>query len=332
MAFQNRDMQHPGLSFALMSVEPLRALMLDEQVIEISINAGDVWVERLGESPRLTPLQLTENQVVGMIVNLANISRREVDLHDGSKFAIVSARLPGFRIEAQLPPVAVDGPYVSIRRHNTRSLSLDDYVRMGQLPEFMAEGLSAAVAAHQTLLVVGGTSSGKTTFLNALIQEIDRDERLLLIETIPEVVVPHRNLVRLEADDEQGYSVQRLLKSALRSRPDRILVGEVRGGEAFDFMDAANTGHPGAMGTIHANSAREGLARLENLVLEGRPAMPLPAIKTRIAQTFDLILHMERRRVEGAWVRRLGEALQVLGFDPVTQSYQFETLFPQEPR
>jgi len=128
-------MQHPGLSFALASVEPLHALMTDERVIEISINGHDVWAERLGESPQLTEVRLTENQIVGMIVNLANISRREVDLHDGSKFAIVSARLPGFRIEAQLTPVAVDGPYVSIRRHNARALSLNDYVRSGQLPE-----------------------------------------------------------------------------------------------------------------------------------------------------------------------------------------------------
>jgi pilus assembly protein CpaF len=324
-------MEHPGLSFALMSVEPLRALMEDHEVIEISINAEDVWVERLGRSPQLTDLRLTDTQVVGMIVNLANISRREVDLHDGNKLAIVSARLPGFRIEAQLSPVAVHGPYVSIRRHNSRVLTLDDYVRDGQLAPHQATYLRHAVQTHQTLLVVGGTSTGKTTFLNALIHEVDRDERLLLIETIPELVVPHRNVVRLEADDEQGYPVHRLLKSALRSRPDRILVGEVRGGEAFDFMDAANTGHPGAMGTVHANSAREGIARLENLVLEGRPAMPLAAIKTRIAQTFNLIVHMERRRIGDRWVRRLGELMQLHGYDIPSQTYQTENILTEQP-
>ena len=324
-------MEHPGLSFALMSVEPLRPLMQDPEVIEISINAHDVWVERLGQSPELTDLRLSDNQVVGMIVNLANISRREVDLHDGNKLAIVSARLPGFRIEAQLSPVAVNGPYVSIRRHNTRVLTLDDYVSQGQLGQRHAAFLRHAVQTHQTLLVVGGTSTGKTTFLNALIQEIDRSERLLLIETIPELVVPHRNVVRLEADDEQGYPVHRLLKSALRSRPDRILVGEVRGGEAFDFMDAANTGHPGSMGTVHANSAREGIARLENLVLEGRPAMPLPAIKTRIAQTFNLVVHMQRRRIGDRWVRRLGEVLQLDGYDIPSQTYHTQTVFTEEP-
>lgn len=323
-------MEHPGLSFALMSVEPLRPLMQDDRVIEISINGDDVWVERLGHPPQLSELRLSENQVVGMIVNLANISRREVDLHEGSKLAIVSARLPGFRIEAQLAPVAVDGPYVSIRRHNTQVLGLEDYVAAGQVSERQAAFLRHAVQTHQTVLVAGGTSTGKTTFLNALIREIDREERLLLIETIPELVVPHRNVVRLEADDEQGYPVHRLLKSALRSRPDRILVGEVRGGEAFDFMDAANTGHPGSMGTVHANSAREGIARLENLILEGRPAMPLVAIKTRIAQTFNLVVHMERRRVGEGWVRRLGEVLQVKSFDPSTQTYHFETILNQE--
>jgi pilus assembly protein CpaF len=144
-------------------------------------------------------------------------------------------------------------------------------------------------------------------------------------------VVPHRNVVRLEADDEQGYPVHRLLKSALRSRPDRILVGEVRGGEAFDFMDAANTGHPGAMGTVHANSAHEAIDRLENLVLEGRPAMPLAAIKSRIAQTFHLIVHMQRRRVEGRWVRGLGEVLELQSYDLATQRYRTRSVFTQEP-
>lgn len=324
-------MEHPGLSFALMSVEPLRPLMQDPDVIEISINAGEVWVERLGRSPELTGLRLEPVQLAGMIVNLANISRREVDLHDGGKLAIVSARLPGYRIEAQLSPVAVDGPYVSIRRHNAHAFTLDQHVEAGHLAASHALFLRDAVRAHRTLLVAGGTSTGKTTFLNALIHEIDRDERLVLIETIPELVVPHRNVVRLEADDEQGYPVHRLLKSALRSRPDRILVGEVRGGEAFDFMDAANTGHPGAMGTVHANSALEAIDRLENLVLEGRPAMPLAAIKSRIAQTFHLIVHMQRRRVEGRWVRGLGEVLELQSYDLATQRYRTRSVFTQEP-
>lgn len=324
-------MEHPGLPFAWMSVEPLRPLMLDPSVIEISINADDVWVERLGGVPELTAVRLSEHQLVGMIVNLAHLSRREVDLHDGGKLAIVSARLPGFRIEAQLPPVAVDGPYVSIRRHQSRAVTLDHYVADGQMTCAQAALLRQAVQDHETLLVAGGTSTGKTTFLNALVHEVDRAERLLLIETIPELVVPHRNVVRLEADDEQGYPVHRLLKSALRSRPDRILVGEVRGGEAFDFMDAANTGHPGSMGTVHANSALEGIARLENLVLEGRPAMPLAAVQTRIAQTFRLVVHMQRVRVGDRWVRRLGEVLRLHGHDPVTRSYQTTSVIRQEP-
>jgi pilus assembly protein CpaF len=288
-------------------------------------------VERLGQVPRLTDIRLTDHQLVGMIVNLAHLSRREVDLHDGGKPALVSARLPGFRIEAQLPPVAVDGPCVSIRRHQARAFTLDDYVASGQLRPSEADFLRRAVRAHDTLLVAGGTSTGKTTFLNALAHEIDANERLLLIETVPELVVPHRNVVRLEADESLGYPVHRLLKSALRSRPDRILVGEVRGGEAFDFMDAANTGHPGSMGTVHANSAVEALARLENLVLEGRPAMPLAAVQARIAQTFRLVVHMERVRLGDRWQRRLGEVLQLHGHDPATRTYQTTSVFSQEP-
>lgn len=124
--------------------------------------------------------------------------------------------------------------------------------------------------------------------------------------------------------------MQRLLKSALRSRPDRVLVGEVRGGEAFDFMDAANTGHPGSMGTIHANSAAEGLDRLENLVLEGRPAMPLAAIRKRIAQTFQLVVYMDRRVIDGRVVRGLGELLALSGLDSTNGNYVTQSIFTKE--
>ena len=220
-----------------------------------------------------------------------------------------------------MPPVAVEGPYLSFRRHHPRAMSLHDAVADGDLPPEVASFLQSAVRSRANVLVVGGTGSGKTTLLNALIREVDRTEVLVLIETVPELHVDHENVRRLEADDEQGYSVQRLVKSALRSRPDRILIGEVRGGEAFDFMDAANTGHPGAMGSLHANSALEGLQRFENLVLEGRPHMPLAAIRQRIGQTFDLLVHMERAPVDGRPRRRVREVVSLDGYDAPRESY-----------
>lgn len=323
-------MANAGLPHALASVEPLKHLLDDRSVIEILINPGLVWVERLGFSPEPTDLQLDEMQISGIIANLANISGREVDLLEGKGHLIISARLPGFRIEAQLPPLAVDGPYITIRRLNSRALSLDEYVQSGHLPEWVAQYLRNAVAQRQTILVIGGTSTGKTSFLSALIREIPDHEILLLIETIPEIATHQPFVRRLEADDEQGYPVSRLSKSALRSRPDRIFIGEVRGGEAFDFMDSANTGHPGSMGSLHANSPLDGLDRLENLILEGRPAMPLPSIKARIGQTFNLLVQMERKLIDGRYVRRISEVTRLLGYERGADVYTTETVFLQE--
>lgn len=324
-------MNKGSVDLALSSLRPLEKFLSDKTIIEIMVNGtAPVAVEKLGDRPVSTDVRLSEMQINTIITHLSSISRREVDLHGGDGMLIVSARLPGFRIEAQLPPVAVNGPYISIRAHNSQQLTLDDYVARGAITQTVRDYLRQAISTHQNILVVGGTSSGKTTFLNALIQDIDREERLLSIETIPELNIPHWNTVRLEADDEQGYSVQRLLKSALRSRPDRVLVGEVRGGEAFDFMDAANTGHPGSMGTIHANSAAEGLDRLENLVLEGRPAMPLAAIRKRIAQTFQLVVYMDRRVIDGRVVRGLGELLALSGLDSTNGNYVTQSIFTKE--
>jgi pilus assembly protein CpaF len=321
----------PAVQFAFDAMRPLDKFLKDKAVIEIMINGENpVIIERLGDRPVETDIRLSTVQIQTIITHLSNLARREVDLHGGKGMLVVSARLPGYRVEAQLPPVAVRGPYVSIRAHNSQALTLDDHVGRQSITPAVRQYLGNAVRTHRNILVVGGTSSGKTTFLNALIQEVDREERLLTIETIPELIVRHRNHIGLEADEEQGYSVQRLLKSALRSRPDRVLVGEVRGGEAFDFMDAANTGHPGSMGTIHANSAGEGLDRLENLVLEGRPTMPLPAIRKRIAQTFQVIVYMDRRVVDGRVVRRMGELVELNGLDGSNGDYLMTTIFNQE--
>ena len=300
-----------AISFAMEAMRPLEKFLKDKAVIEIMVNGErPVVVERLGQRPSHTDVKLSTLQINTIITHLSNLARREVDLHGGSGMLVISARLPGYRVEAQLPPVAVHGPYISIRAHNSKALTLDDYEASGSISSEVKRYLLEAVEAHKTILVVGGTSSGKTTFLNALIQAVDPEERLLAIETIPELIIPHQNVVR--------------------SRPDRVLVGEVRGGEAYDFMDSANTGHPGSMGTIHANSAIEGLDRLENLVLEGRPSMPLAAIRKRIAQTFNVVIYMDRRTVHGTVRRQLGELLELKGLDQAGNSYLIDTIFQQE--
>jgi pilus assembly protein CpaF len=326
------SMEHAGIPYALMSAQGLAPFLADPSVNEIMVvGEAGVWVERQGEAPRRTALRLSRLQIDAIIANLANVAHREADLLGHGGHAVISARLPGFRVEAQLPPVAVEGPYVTIRRHQPRVLTLADRVACGELPAATATLLREAVQARQNILVVGGTSTGKTSFLNSLIREIDPGDVLVLIETVPELLVTHENVRRLEADDEQGCTVQRLLKSALRSRPDRILVGEVRGGEAFDFMDAANTGHPGAMGSLHANSALEGLDRLENLVLEGRPSLPLRVLRQRIGQTFQLVVHMDRVVAGGRAWRRVAEILALEGFDAATDRYRTRRLHLRAP-
>jgi pilus assembly protein CpaF len=325
-------MEHAGIPFALMSAQGLAPLLQDPSVNEIMVvGEAGVWVERQGEAPRRTSLRLSRLQIDALVANLANISHREADLLGHGGHAVISARLPGFRVEAQLPPVAVAGPYVTIRRHQLHAQALADYVARGELPVHAAGLLREAVRTRRNLLVVGGTSTGKTTFLNSLIREVDTAEVLVLIETVPELIVTHENVRRFEADDEQGVSVQRLLKSALRSRPDRILVGEVRGGEAFDFMDAANTGHPGAMCSLHANSALEGLDRLENLSLEGRPVLPLRVLRQRIGQTFQMIVHMDRAIRGGRSLRRVSEIVALEGFDAATDRYRTRCIYKRAP-
>jgi pilus assembly protein CpaF len=320
--------QDSALRFALCAVAPLSALTDDPTVIEILVTGTqEVFVERLGSRPEPTDIRLSQDQLDGIVANLANLSRKTVDLHGGDGHLIVSTRLPGFRVEAQLPPVAVGGPYVTIRRLNSMAMSLEEYVARGTLTQELAEFLRAAVQRRANILVSGGTSTGKTTFLNSLVREVDPADVLLTIETVQELVVPHRGARRFEADDEQGYGVQRLVKSALRSRPDRILIGEVRGGEAFDLLDAANSGHPGSMASLHANGAMEAIERFENLILEGRPAMPLPAVKKRIADTFELVVHMERVVRDGRFIRRLGEIVAIEGYDRVNDTYQLKSVF-----
>lgn len=311
------------VQLALNAAAPVRALLDDPDVKEVMINGPDcVFVERGNDGVVPVDIAITAQQIEGIATNVAGINNKSVE----SK-AIVSAKLEDLRFEIQMPPVAVDGPYITIRRHGKVAFTLEDYVRRGTLTPQIAHYLAAATTTRKNILVVGGTSTGKTTFLNALIDQVERRERLLLIETAAELIVPHKNIVRLEADDEQGYSAQRLLKSALRSRPDRIILGEARGGEAFDWLDAANTGHPGTFGSLHADSSEEGLDRLENLCLEGRPVMPHAAIRQRIGKTVDVVVHMVRVEVDGRAERRLNAVDEVHGFDQEAQCYRMKNVF-----
>ena len=231
---------------------------------------------------------------------------------------IVDARLGnGDRVNVVLPPVALNGPIVTIRRFPEKPIRMEDLLSLGSVPENIAAFLNCIVRAGYNIFISGGTGSGKTTFLNALSEFIPGDERVITIEDNAELQIRHiENLVRLEARNAnvegcRPIGIRDLIRSALRMRPDRVIVGEVRGSEAIDMIQAMNTGHDGSLSTGHANSARDMLARLETMVLMGMD-LPLPAIRGQLASAIDVIIHLGRLRDRS---RKLLEICEVTGME-----------------
>lgn len=292
-----------AISALMNALGPIKELLEDPLVQEVEINGpNDVWFERAGQQQQST-IKITQAQIEIAITVLARLDHK--DAKAGTKDGIIDARMDGFRIAAALPPTSVRGPSMCIRKHNPLSLTLDDYEAAKAFPEGFRDKLAAMVRERKNVLVVGGTSSGKTTFTNALISEIPHDERVITIEDTPELKVKTPNWVSLESNIQKGITTKDLVKLSLRYRPDRIIVGEVRGGEAYDLLDAANTGHDGVIATLHANSSFDALTRFETLVLQGGVQWPHRAICAQIARTFDYVLFMARRR----GVRMLEEVL-----------------------
>jgi pilus assembly protein CpaF len=286
----------------------LQPLLDDPEVAEVMVNGPDrpVWVERRGRLTR-TEVVLDERAVDLVVERIAAPLGLRVDRTRPT----LDARLAdGSRVHVVLPPLAVDGPCVTIRRFVARAIPLAELC-----PPGVDALLGAAVAERRNLLAVGGTGAGKTTLLNALAAEIDPGERIVTVEDAAELALEHPHVVRLEARSAAaGTSVRELVRNALRMRPDRIVVGEVRGGEALDLLVAMNTGHDGALSTLHANSAVDALARLETLVLLAASGMPLAAIRAQVAASVDLVVHVAR--LDGGR-RRVVEVLEVgLGGGP----------------
>lgn len=271
---------------------PLEPLLADPAVSEIMLNGpGRAYVERGG---RLEPLDLGLD--AGAIVRLAERILAPLGLRLDRASPIADARLPdGSRVHAVLPPLALDGPCVTIRRFRTRAVGLSEF-GLGPGPVAFLE---AAVACGWNLLVAGATSAGKTTLLNALSAAIDPGERIVTIEETAELRLAQPHVVRLEArppnaEGMGGVSVRELVRAALRMRPDRIVVGEVRGGEALDMLQALNTGHDGSLSTLHANGPRDALSRLETLVLVAGAGLPLAAVRSQIVSAVDAVVFVRR--------------------------------------
>lgn len=309
-----------AVSNLMHSLGPIRHLMDDPSVQEIMINkADDVWVERAGQKTK-TDIKISDINISAAITVLGRLNRKDVTA--GTPDGIVDAKLPGLRIAACLPPVSMFGPSMCIRKHSDKIITLDEYVAAGSLTDDWAENIRTMVRTHRNLLVVGGTSSGKTTFVNALINEIDPSERVFTIEDTPELKVKVPNWTAFEANNQAGVTARLLLKLALRYAPSRILVGEVRGGEAYDLLDAANTGHDGCIATLHANSAFDALSRMETLVLQGGVDWPHHAICAQISRTFHNVIFMAKRGGK----RELCQVLAMRGFDRATGQYETEML------
>ena len=296
---------------------PIAPLLEDGLVQEVMINGpDDVWVERAGRGKLdKTEIRISEIEIISAIQLLASLENKQAQQR--GKNSIIDSRLDGFRFAAAMKPTAIRGPSICIRKHNPVHLSLDDYVAGGSVTPDMAEKLRQMVRARRNIIIAGGTSSGKTTFANALIGEIDADERVVTIEDTQELKVKVAHWVPLGSNEQEDVTTRDLVRLALRFRPDRIIVGEVRGGEAFDMVDAANTGHDGLMATLHANNCLGALSRLESLVLRAGINWPHEAIKAQIASSFDYVVFMAR--VDGK--RKLTEVLKIEGFDFSSKQY-----------
>jgi pilus assembly protein CpaF len=299
----------------MLGLGPLEALLADDSVDDIMVNGPHaVFVERRGRLQR-SAVQFRDDAHVMAVANriVSQVGRR---IDEASP--LVDARLAdGSRVNIIIPPLAIDGPTLSIRKFSRRHIDLDRMAEQGNLSPAMATVLKVAAASRLNILVSGGTGSGKTTLLNALSQQISPDERIVTIEDAAELQLQQPHVVRLETrpanlEGKGEIGMRDLLKNALRMRPDRIILGEIRGAEALDMLQAMNTGHDGSLGTIHANRPREALGRLENMIGMAGVALPLAALRAQIAAAIQLIVQVARMR-DG--MRRITSITEVIGME-----------------
>jgi pilus assembly protein CpaF len=314
-----------GFETILPFLKPIEHLILDDSISEVMVNGADcVFIERRGLLEQVTGVSLGER---ALMVAVKNIARRLGDDISEAK-PILDSRLPdGSRVAAVIPPCSLRGVTLTIRKFSTRHFEIEDLIAMGTLDQPLANRLEDYVLARKNILISGGTSTGKTTFLDALGRFIPEDERILLIEDTAEIRMAHANLVRFEARQAQNglsaVAIRDLLKASLRHRPDRIILGEIRGGEAFDLLQLLNTGHSGTLSTIHASSAKQGLARFTSCVLQSGIDLPYRAVKGNIADSLNLVVHIERRPGR----RFVSEVVEINGYDPDADLFDYGAVY-----
>jgi pilus assembly protein CpaF len=291
---------------------PIEPFLRDGTVTEVMVNGADkVYVEREGKIERTPASFLDDAHVLRIIDKIVSQVGRRVD----ESSPMVDARLPdGSRVNAIIPPLSLAGPTLTIRKFSRDPYTIEDLISFGTLTHRSADFLAACVRGKLNVLISGGTGTGKTTLLNALSAYVPGNERIVTIEDAAELQLQQEHVIPLESrppniEGQGEVPIRQLVRNALRMRPDRIIVGEVRGAETLDMLQAMNTGHEGSLTTIHANSPRDALARLETLVLTGGVELPLRAIREQVASAFDLLVHLTRL-VDGS--RRITHVTEVL--------------------
>lgn len=293
----------------------LDSIIKDDTITEVMINGPEnVFIEQNGRLFKLDKQFESQRKLEDIIQRIVGLAGREVNQAN----PICDTRLPdGSRVNVVLPPIALCGPTVTIRKFSKDPMTIEKLISYGSITQEIADKLEVLVKAKYNIFICGGTGSGKTTFLNALSNYIPKDERVITIEDSAELQIKGvENLVSLETRNANTagageITIRDLIKSSLRMRPERIVVGEVRGGEALDMLQAMNTGHDGSLSTGHANSVHDMLSRLETMVLQGAPGLPLEAIRQQIASAVDIIIHLSRLRDKS---RKTMEICEVVGY------------------
>ena len=312
----------------LLGYGPLQPLLTDPEVTEVMVNGPkSVYVEKKGQLQKSQVVFDDDNHVLQIIDRIILPLGRRVDADSPT----VDARLPdGSRVNAVIPPVAIDGPSITIRKFSKEKLGINNLIEFGSITEKMAEFLRACVLAHLNIIISGGTGSGKTTLLNVLSSYIPENERIITIEDAAELQLQQDHVLRMETkpagvDGRGAVAIRDLVRNSLRMRPDRIVVGEVRGGEALDMLQAMNTGHDGSLTTVHSNSPRDAIARLETLVLMAGMDLPLKVVRQQIASAVDLIVQQTRLK-DGT--RKVTAVTEVAGMEGdtvvLTDVFKFE--------
>ena len=323
---EDRDRITSELTDDILGYGPLERLLADDSITEIMVNGhSEIWIERQGRLYETT-VRFTDESHLRRIINkiVAQIGRR---IDEASP--MVDARLPdGSRVNAVIPPLSLSGPLLTIRKFSKKRLTLDDMINLGTLSAGAVGFLRMCVNAELNIMVSGGTGSGKTTLLNALSSAIPDRDRIVTIEDAAELQLHQRHVLRLESrppniEGEGAIPIRELVRNSLRMRPDRIIVGEIRGAEALDMLQAMNTGHEGSLSTVHSNSPRDALSRIETMVLMAGYDLPVKAIRQQVASALDMVVHLARLQ-DGS--RRVTSVTEVQGMesDVITMQELFE--------